>query len=214
MDKIINKVQNELHALVEKEVFKTLSNKAIPTTIDMLMDEFDLNVPEPGYKSKINIESIRSAYEEALNGGFVFLDVEGDSVTFRTPDMDNFDFSNNKLQVLLTMLEGIAGRYLIVDGDEFKKMFPKDTLKKEAFGEVSNELASKDKLYLIKDTSRNRKMAKDLKLILEKWPYSTPIQIFDDVNKKIDKEILPRLLSEAVTNAIKTYTRRQQGAKV
>ena len=59
MDKVVNKVQRELHTLVEKEVFKTLSEKAIPVTIEMLMKEFDMNVPEPGYRSKINIENIK-----------------------------------------------------------------------------------------------------------------------------------------------------------
>lgn len=208
----IGKVQQDLSNIVEKEIFFILTEKAIPEFLANINDVYEstLNDIVSDSNSKTRPELFKTTFMERLNN-FNFLETQGGKITFKTPDMETFDFSG-KLRILQTIMEGIVGQYVEISGEDYLKVFGK---KKIDIDPLDSEESDKNRIYLIKYSTALRKKEDELHKKFVKYPFSNmpPIDLFDTSNKFIETN-LNTWIEEATQKAIAEFTKRQQGAKI
>lgn len=165
------------HKVIDMNLVQILNKEAVPEVINIIMEDYNFflnDVANP--KSKLAPELYEDEFKKRLEN-FRFVDMMDTGVKFISPDMKNFDFSD-ELDVIENILEGIIGIYVEVDREDYVKAIKMQTYR----GEYKD-------VYLIKYSSTVKSWEKALNKKFDKYPFSNspPIDIFSRADDFIEK---------------------------
>lgn len=179
--------------LQDKLVF-VLENNAIPRIKDIILEDYDFNLNDVANpKSKLAPDGYVGEFTKRLNS-FDYLDKTSKGVKLITPDMENFDFRDG-LEVVETVLEGLVGRYIEVEHDDYQRATGRSTYR-----------GKRAEVYLIKYNNEVRDWEKDLDKKFEEYAFSNtpPIDIFARAEIFVN-ENMERWIEEAVEKSQKEF---------
>jgi hypothetical protein len=160
-----------------------LEEDAIPRIKDIIMEDYDFNLNDiANPKSKLAPDNYAGEFLKRLDD-FDYIDLTAKGVRLTTPDMENFDFRDG-LEPVETILEGMIGRYVEVEHDDYQRVTGRSTYRGKRMD-----------VYLIKYTNEVRDWEKDLDKKFEEYAFSNspPIDIFERaeifVNENMEKWI-------------------------
>jgi len=190
MDKVIKKIVGDSTKQLEKSLIKILEETAVPMVKEIILKDYDnlLNdVANP--KSLLAPERYMDEFEKRLNQ-FYFVRKTAKGVRFVSPDMENFNF-RGILGPIETILEGLSGKYVEVELEDYRKATKKQTYR----GEYR-------KVYLIKYSSEVKKWEKTLNKKFDEYAFSNtpPIDIFGSAEEFV-KDDLDTWIEEAIIEA-------------
>jgi len=188
-----NKIANDMKTLVKKQLIETIT-EFVESLKEIIVSSYDSalggTIVAPG--SRINMQDIRASLIEQLNQ-FNYMSM-GNSVEVHVPDMENFNFSKNpNLRLLKTILEGVVGVYVLVDGKEFVSIYGHKPINEETLEE---SFAPAEMLYLVSYSPKVQSIETKLKKKFVKYPFSNmpPVRLFEagaglDIGPYIKKAI-------------------------
>lgn len=184
--------------------------KEVDTVKSVIMDSYDEKLLDvvTDRSSKTNPNLYRDDFSERVDK-FEYIERDGKSLSFVTPDMENFDFSG-RLKVIETILNGVAGLYVEINEEDYVAVFDKKPINEESFYEY---VAPKDRIYLIKYSSIIRRAESKLRKRLVRYPFSNspPIDVFGAGSSYIDKNI-GSWVKTAIEMSKNEYVTRNKGA--
>lgn len=212
---ISQRAQKHIHTFTKKAVHSALKivlDDAVAMLQSHIIEEYDTELVDvvTDRNSKTNPNLYREEFIDRLYK-FNYFERRGDEVILRAPDMNNFDFSG-RLRVIRTIMEGVAGIYVEVNGDDFLSIFNKRPINEDPLDEY---VPPKEQIYIERYTGRIRKWERDNNKKLVRYPFSNspPIKIFEPAEEYVDKH-MDQWLNDALELATsKTFT-RFQGAKL
>lgn len=121
-------------------------------------------------------------------------------ITMNVPDMETFNFSNG-LEIVETMLEGVAGTYVEIDEQDYLYIFGK---KSKFIKAVDDRVLPKDRVFLVRYTGNVRRAEKNLNKRFVKYPFSnsSPIDIVEKANTYVKGE-LDKCIDNIIQKSIK-----------
>jgi hypothetical protein len=186
--------------LIKKHVIARLEFASVEVT-DYIMELYDEHLVSPvaDVNSRSNPLYYRDGFLEKLNE-FEYIESSGDVINFIVPNMNNFGFSG-RLKMIENIMDGTAGIYIEVDGQQYGILFPN---KKPPIVEALDRSIPKSQMiYLVK---YNYGIGKRWSVLFPKkrmvrFPFSNvpPIEIFEDANTFVD-ERLDKWIEEATDN--------------
>lgn len=190
-----------------------INNKFIREVVNVknvIINEYDDKLVDvvTDRSSKTNPNLYREDFSERVES-FQYIEREGKSFSFVTPDMVNFNFSG-RLKVIETILTGVAGLYVEISEEDYVSVFNKKPINEQTFYEY---VAPKDRIYLIRYSSVVRRAEKDLGKRLVRYPFSNspPIDVFSAGSKYVDKNI-DSWVKTAIESSKNEYVIRNKGA--
>lgn len=194
------RMADKFESMIEQELFETLTAN-IDIVKEQVIDSYSQSLTNvvADKRSKTRPEYYLDEFMSRLDE-FEYVDITNGSVTFRVPDINNFDFSG-RLRVIENILEGVVGQYVEVDGDQWQKLFGK---KQVSMDPVDSSLPAKERVYLLKYNSFMKAKEKELNTQFVPYPFSNvgPIDIFRSVNDYVSSQI-GSWIDEAVVRAKK-----------
>jgi hypothetical protein len=186
--------------------------KGIEELQDVIIDKYDEELVDvvTDRNSKTNPNLYREEFAERVRE-FKYLEPKSDGFKVILPDMENFDFSG-RLEVVRTIMEGLAGKHKEVDGDQFKAIFNKPAYNQNP---VDRYVPPKQRIYIVRYTAKIRKWELDNKKKLVDYPFSNtpPIPIFDAAYRYFEDNI-GKWLEEASETTAKLFTKKYAGALI
>lgn len=179
---------------LESEIMLVLEEEAIPRIKELILEDYDFNLNDVANpKSKLAPEKYMDEFIKRLDD-FEYLDETARGVVLKTPDMENFDFRDG-LEPILTVLEGLAGRYVEVEQEDYKRVTGRQTYRGE-----------RKEVYLIKYNNQVRDWEKDLDKKFEEYAFSNspPIDIFERADEFVDDN-MSMWLDEAIKKSQKEF---------
>jgi len=206
MNKKIQKISKDLNIIIGfklKEKFYDVAEELKRVLIEKYESELVGVVTDRN--SKTNPDLYKDDFIDRLNK-FTYVEADYNHVKLIVPDMENFDFSG-RLEVIESIMEGLAGLYVEMNGDDYKSVFNKAPINTKPFDDY---ISPKDRVYLVRYSNRIRSFEKKLKKRFVKYPFSNtpPIDILsegevfvsnnldswvDDVVSSSEKELANRL---------------------
>lgn len=195
---------------IESELKKSLKEEAeifIEEIKQIIIEEYDDKLMgfEPNNKSVIDYNSYRDELVSRLNN-FQFIKDNENGITLDIPDMETFDFSDG-LELIETIMEGLSGIYVEVNEKEYSYIFGRKPNVTEA---VDKKVSPKDRVFLVRHTTRVRRAEKDLNKVFIRFPFSNtpPIDILEVGNLFVTDNIdewLNNLIERANKKVANTY---------
>ena len=212
MDKATLKQRSsrDMNALVKKHLIIRFEHAAKQIR-EAILDSYDeelVNVVTDR-NSRTNPNFYRDEFARRLLA-FQYIEDNGDIVTLNVPDMENFDFSG-RLKVIETIMEGVIGNYVEVDEEQYQQIFNKKPINEEP---LDNYVSPKERIYLVKYTSKLRQAEKDLQTKFVAYPFSNtpPINILSGGIELVDNNI-NEWIKEALEKAQKEFVNTYKGVK-
>jgi hypothetical protein len=158
-------------------------------------------------ESKTNPIFYREEFIDRLDK-FTYFTTEGESVSLKVPDMENFDFSG-RLEVIESIMEGLAGLYVEMNAEDYKAVFNKPPINTKPFDDY---IPPKERIYLVRYSNRIKKAEKDLDKEFVRYPFSNtpPIQILEEADRFVDQN-LSSWIEESLEEAQKEFVRNFRG---
>ena len=190
LKKAVKKTVGTLVASIEKNLGEEFEDSLGNQARKVILEDYDLmlnGVSNP--KSKIAPERLMSEFADRLDD-FEFVEKTGDVIKITTPNMENFPFYG-KIRPLENILEGLAGKYVEVDGRDYRRASGKLTYR--------GRHIRTDVTYLFKYNKEVVEWERALSKRFDIYPFSNtpPIDIFgradifieDNLDKFIDDVI-------------------------
>jgi len=179
---------------LRKNIAYLLENDAVPRIKDIILEDYDFNLNDiANPKSILAPDLYYDDFSKRLDD-FDYIDITSDGAKIMTPDMFNFNFKDG-LEVVETVLEGLVGRYVEVDHEDYRRVTGRSTYR-----------GRRQPVYLIKYTKEVRDWEKDLDKKFEEYPFSNtpPIDIFSRAEEFVE-ENMGRWLDEAIQKSQKEF---------
>lgn len=190
MDKVAKNIVGQYNKALQKKIVEVFGEEAVPKIIDIIMEEYDLSlngVANP--KSKLAPEQLMDEFNNRLLD-FNYIGKQTGKVSLIIPDIENFPF-HGKLRPIQNILEGMTGRYVEVDGRDYRQATGKQTYR--------GKYIRKDVVYLFKQREA-RPWERIVKKKFDIYVFSNtpPIDIFghaqifveDNMDKWINEAII------------------------
>ena len=208
MNKAIEKTSKIYDKILKEELNRSLED-FIDEIIDVIMVEYDSQLVVNDRKSKTNplLPKYRDEFMDRLTD-FSYIRDTIDGFVFTAPDMDNFDFSGNRMGIIKNILEGTSGIYVEVTGEEYEKMFGKKRITRE---ELDTDLPPKERVYLMRYTSNVRNAERNAfgKVgYLTRYPFSNtpPMRVLEVADEYVNNN-LRSLIDISVGKATRRFKR-------
>lgn len=208
MIKIIEKSSGNFDKILKEELNESLKD-FINEIIDSIMVEYDSQLMVNDRNSKTNplLPKYRDEFMDRLTN-FKYIKETSDGFVFTAPDMKNFDFSGNRMNIIRNILEGTSGIYVEVTGEQYEQMFGKKIITRE---ELETDLPPKEQVYLMRYTSnvRNAEINTFGKAgYLTKYPFSNtpPMRVLEAADEYINNN-LRDLIDRSVDKATRRFKR-------
>lgn len=201
LKKAVKKTVDTLVVSIEKNLEEEFEDSLGDKVREVILEDYDLmlnGVANP--RSKIAPEKLMPEFIDRLND-FEFVEKTGDAIKITTPNMENFPFYG-KVRPLENILEGLAGKYVEVDGKDYRRASGKLTYR--------GRHIRMDVTYLFKYDKEVVEWEHALSKKFDVYPFSNtpPIDIFgradefmeDNLDKFIDdvigksEEGLPKII--------------------
>jgi len=201
--KAVHKKAEQLNKLIQETYIFNLETYYIPRIQEIIMQEYDIELTGRviDRKSRTNPIYYRDEFEEALLN-FEWIETEGGAMKLVTPETNTFDWRQGRLRIIEKILEGLVGRYVEVDGQQYITMYDKPPIG-EPFDKT---VPRKQRIYTLRATAllkRKWSIAFPKKPLVN-YPFSNqpPIDIFDAANQYVKEEIRG-WIDEAIKEATK-----------
>jgi len=161
--------------------------KAVAQIKKVIIAEYDrLSSIMDDPNSKANPALYRDDFIKRLDN-FSYVENVGDTVSINVPDMETFDFSG-RLKVVETIINGVAGSYIEMSGEEYKSIFKRTPFSPDSRG--AEDLSNED-IYLIRYNNNIRNIEKHLKKDFVKYPFSNmpPIDVLEKAGEFVDSNM-------------------------
>lgn len=200
MDKLVRKTLYLKFKEAEDRIKEAILNKYDAELLDVVTDK----------NSKTNPNLYRDEFVSRLNS-FSYIADNGSSLSIKTPDMENFDFSG-RMQVLQTIMEGVIGIYIEMTRKEYMEVFKKPPLNERSIDDVGS---ASDIIYLVKDSPLIRKYEKDNKKQFTNYPFSNtpPFDILSEGSEFVEDNI-DIWISDALEEAQRIFVKTYKGANI
>lgn len=178
---------------IRKNLVVILMETAVPRLKELILEDYDFNLNDiANPNSKLAPENYLDEFSKRLDG-FEYIDPEFKGFRFITPDMHNFDFAG-ELETIESILEGIVGRYVEVEHEDYVKATNKKTYRGE-----------RKEVYLVKYTRHVRDWEKDIDKKFEEYAFSNapPIDIFSRANEFVEEN-----MDDWITESINKFKKR------
>ena len=201
--KAVHKKAEQLNKLIQETYVFNLETYYIPNIQEIIMQEYDIELSGrvTDRKSRTNPIYYRDEFEEALLN-FEWIEMESGAIKLVTPETNTFNWRQGRLRVIEKILEGLVGRYLEVDGQQYVTMYNKPPIA-EPFDKT---VPRKQRIYTLKPTTalKRRWVQTFPKEQMVDYPFSNqpPVDIFDAANKYVEEEIRG-WIDEAIKDATK-----------
>lgn len=189
--------------MLEKEIMSKLKDIR-DKYIDKIMSSYDLDLVVIDPDSKSNPQLYRDEFENRLSS-FEYFKREGNTLKFKLPTMDTFDF-RGKLGIIRHILEGTVGIYVEVNAVDYVKMFGKRIYTKDT---LDATVPIKELIYLMRyntivKNAERETFNKNNHLI--KYPFSNtpPFPLFEDGLEFIE-DIMNNLVDGITKSAVKQF---------
>jgi len=208
MKKAIEKTSKTYDKILREELDKSLESFT-DEIIDVIMIEYDSQLMVNDRNSKTNplLPKYRDEFVDRLTN-FSYIKEATDGFVFSAPDMDNFDFSGNRMGIIQNILEGTSGIYVEVTGEEYEQMFGKKRITRE---ELDTDLPPKERVYLMRYTSNVRNAEKNTfgkAGYLTRYPFSNtpPMRVLEVADEYVNNN-LRDLIDRSVGKATRRFKR-------
>lgn len=209
--KAIKKLSTGLGKLTRSAI-KDRFKKASVEVQDVIIEEYDGELVDvvTDRESKTNPNLYREEFIKRLSD-FEYIEDNGVEVSFNVPDMMNFDFSG-RLKVLQAIMTGLPGQYVEINEDDYVSIYGKKPVSQDP---LDDYVPPKERIYLIRYTSKIRQAERDLKKKFVNYPFSNspPIRIFD-AGIMYTEDNIDRWIQEAIEKSNKTFVTNYKGAKL
>ena len=206
MKKVMKKVEKDITSLTKKHVIKIFEEDAIPTIKSMILDDYNLmlNDQVTDRKSRTQPERYMDVFTERLDE-FEYIVMDDDSMSLVVPGMDNFDFSG-RLRILKNIIEGTSGTYVEIDEVQYEQMYERPPRLLDPFDPT---MRKKERMYLLRLTGDLRRRMREGRIPIVRYPFSNtpPIDIFERTNTFVEKELLNKSISDALSRAQREFTK-------
>lgn len=209
--KAIKKLSTGLGKLT-RSALKDRFKKASMEVQDIIIEEYDGELVDvvTDRESKTNPNLYREEFIKRLSN-FEYIEDNGVEISFNVPDMVNFDFSG-RLKVLQAIMTGLPGQYVEINEDDYVSIYGKKPVSQDP---LDDYVPPKERIYLIRYTSKIRQAERDLKKKFVNYPFSNspPIRIFD-AGITYTEDNIGRWIQEAIEKSNKTFVTNYKGAKL
>ena len=188
--KAVHKKAEQLNKLIQETYVFNLETYYIPRIQGIIMQEYDIELTGrvTDRKSRTNPIYYRDEFEEALLN-FEWIERAGGAVKLVTPEINTFDWRQGRLRIIEKILEGLVGRFLEVDGQQYITMYEKPPIG-EPFDKT---VPRKQRIYTLRATTavKRRWIQSFPKKPMVDYPFSNqpPVDIFEAANKYVEEEI-------------------------
>lgn len=211
MSKLTNKLSKGMTTVVQQKLYSTFMG-AVEEIKGAIISEYDEELVDvvTDRNSKTNPNLYREDFIERLNQ-FEYIESTGGSLSLLVPDMETFDFSG-RLRVIESIMEGMAGIHVEVNEEDYKAVFGKRPVNEDP---LDDYVPPKERIYLVRYTSKIRQSEKDLNKKFVRYPFSNtpPIKILEQGERFVDDN-MNRWIEEALEEAQKEFVRKYRGAKL
>lgn len=190
ISKAVHKKAEQLNKLIRETHVFNLETYYIPNIQSIIMQEYDVELTGrvTDRKSRTNPIYYRDEFAEALLN-FEWIEREGDGVKLVTPETHTFDWRQGRLRVIEKILEGLVGKHVEVDGQQYITMYDKPPVGQP----FDKTVPRKQRIYTLKPTTalkRRWAIAFPKKPMVD-YPFSNqpPVDIFDAANTYVKEEI-------------------------
>ncbi len=170
-----------------KEKLHTNLKKVIEQIKKVIISEYDelISVVEDP-NSKANPALYRDDFIKRLDN-FSFIENSGETVSVNVPDMETFDFSG-RLKVVETIINGVAGSYIEMSGEEYRSIFKRTPFSPDSRG--AENLVDED-IYLVRYNNNIKNIERHLKKDFVKYPFSNmpPFNILEKGEAFVDNNM-------------------------
>jgi hypothetical protein len=198
------KIANDMKTLVKNQLIETIT-EFVESLKEIIVSSYDSALGgvmvSPG--SRINLQDIKASLIEQLNQ-FNYVSANG-TINISVPDMENFNFSKNpNLRLLQTILEGVVGVYVLVDGKEFVSIYGHKPINEETLEE---SFAPAEMLYLVSYSPKVQSIEAKLKKKFTKYPFSNmpPVRLFEEGERLDISPYIDKAISEAEKKFVNSY---------
>ncbi len=210
MNKILKKASGNMAKLTEKHIIIILEKEVVPKIKEIILNDYNMMLSGrvTDRKSRTNPDIYIDEFTDRLEG-FSYITITDRGVRLTTPDINNFDFSG-RLKVVEDILEGVAGSYVEVDMDQLEKIYGKKPIVVDT---VDASVTKKERIIKLRKTADVLNRLRVNKIQAVDYPFSntSPIDIFYNINKDVDKELLDPAINAALKLAQKELTKTFKG---
>lgn len=211
MSRVTKKIAKDLDKLIKQQI-NLKFEKAAEAIQAAVVAQYDQELVDvvTDRKSKTNPNYYRDDFIERLSQ-FEYVEGSGDKLTINIPDMETFDFSG-RLNVIKHIMEGMAGKYVEINEQDYIKAFGKRPINEET---IDKYVSPKERIYLIRYNNKAKQAEETLGKDLVPYPFSNtpPIKILDEGEKFVEDN-MSRWIEEALEEAQKEFVRTYKGAKI
>lgn len=209
--KAIKKLAGGFNKLTKSSI-KDRFEKAATEIQNVIIEEYDGELVDvvTDRESKTNPNLYREEFINRLSK-FDYVDDNGVEISLNIPDMTNFDFSG-RLKVLQAIMTGLPGQYVEINEEDYVSIYGKKPISQDP---LDDYVPPKERIYLIRYTSKIRQAERDLKKKFVNYPFSNspPIRIFD-AGIMYAEDNIERWIQEAIEKSNKTFVMNYKGAKL
>ena len=205
-----NEITHRMNIIVKKQLTNII-NRAVESLKEIIISSYDsaLSGVKIPLGSRIDLNDIKASLVDQLNE-FNYISSNG-TIDISVPDMETFDFSKNpNLRLLQTILEGVVGVYVLVNGNEFVSVYGHKPINEETLDE---SFAPADMLYLIPYSPKVQSVEAKLKTKFTKYPFSNmpPVRLFEDGEDYV-KVNIEKWIDTSLKMAEKEFINSYKGA--
>lgn len=203
----MEKSVSKLDELIQDRYVENLENYYIPIMQDLILREYDVELTGrvTDRRSRTNPMFYRDEFEQALMD-FEWIDVDVGKTTLMVPETETFNWRQGRLTVIENIVEGVIGRFMEVNGEQYVAMYGKNP----AIQPFDKTVPRKQRVYTIRitiDGQRRWNTAYAKQGIVE-YPFSNqpPVNLFDTANTYADENI-SKWIEEAIKEVKREITR-------
>lgn len=200
----------DMAALVKDSLQKKFEEAAVEVQ-NIILEEYDNELVDvvTDRDSRTNPNFYRDEFQSRLEE-FEYIEEDGEGIKFHVPDMENFDWSG-RLRVIQTIMEGVLGEYVEMDEEQYKAIFNKKPISEQSLDEY---VPPKQRIYLIKYTTKIKQSEKELNTKFVRYPFSnTPSINIMDEGERYTNDNMDRWIEEAFSEARKKFINKYKGVK-
>ena len=125
--------------------------------------------------------------------------------------METFDFSG-RMKVIESIMEGLAGLYVEINEEDYKKIFGKRPVNQEPLDEY---VPLKERIYIVRYTGTIKKAERNMNKKFVRYPFSNtpPIKILEEADRFVEDN-MDRWIKDALEDAQKQFARTYKGARL
>lgn len=192
--KTFGKIKNSLTSNLEKEIFITLNEEAVPEIKEIILRNYQTLALYRMHKdSKLKLTDFYDKLVDLLDN-YLFIEVEDSSISLKVPNVVDIESSRvEELKVLLVIIEGLVGRYIELEEKEVAALGL--SISNGIVFEINNK-----KIFLFKRTAALDAAMKGAGIQRKSWPFSRPVDIFNDADEFVEDN-MDRWLKHSIEKA-------------